>query len=256
MAIEKLPEHLKSGRTAEAIMAPSAIVAAGVGAAGAILVGAPLLVTALVGGVAYGALVALRLPRRPKGPLDGIDPMSLSMPWRDYVHEALDAKRRFANVVQNAKTGPIRDRLAEIGGRVDAAVAECWRVARHGDALDEGIASLDLADVSRRLDSMQHQRPASPGAAESFDRTVDALKAQVASGQRITQVATDARARLEVLDARLDETVARAVELSLSAGDVSELSGLGDDVESLVGDMEALRQGLEEVRSTSGGSAS
>jgi hypothetical protein len=99
---------------------------------------------------------------------------------------------------------------------------------------------------------MEAKRPESPGAAESFDRTVDALRAQDASGERIRQVATDARGRLELLDARLDEAVARAIELSLSAGDVSELSGLGDDVETLVGDMEALRQGLEEVRTARG----
>ena len=47
----------------------------------------------------------------------------------------------------------------------------------------------------------------------------------------------------------MDEAVARAVELSLSAGDAAELSGLGADVDQLVDDMEALRQGLEEVGS-------
>jgi hypothetical protein len=247
MSIEKLPEHLKSRRTAEAITAPSAIVAGGVGASVAILAGVPLVLCAVAGAMAYGALVALRLPRR-KRPLAGIDPKTLSDPWRRYVHEALSARRRFGEVVQTARTGPIRDRLAEIGARIDAAVQECWRVARQGDALDAGVKSLDLNEVAKHLDRIRGSRPEAPSAAESFDRTVQALEAQLASGERLANVATDARQRLEVLDARLDEAVARAVELSLSAGDVSELSGLGDDVEGLVGDMEALRQGLEEVR--------
>ena len=46
MAFEGLPEHLKSRRTADAVMAPSAIVAAGAGASLAILAGAPLLACA------------------------------------------------------------------------------------------------------------------------------------------------------------------------------------------------------------------
>ena len=130
---------------------------------------------------------------------------------------------------------------------------ECWRVARHGDALDEGVQSLELRQVEYRLQQLRGTRPESPGAGESFDRTVEALEAQLASGRRLSEVATDARRRLEVLDARLDEAVARAVELSLSAADVSDLSGLGADVDQLVDDMEALRQGLEEVGRTARG---
>ncbi|GIU85572.1 MAG: hypothetical protein KatS3mg009_0087 [Acidimicrobiia bacterium] len=248
MALERLPPHLRSRRTAEAITAPAAVLAAGVGTSVAILAGAPLAGIVLAGALAWGAVVALRLPRRPR-PLRGIDPKTLSDPWRRYVHEALGARRRFDEVVRAARSGPVRDRLAEIGTRVDAAVQECWRVARHGDALDDGIRSLDLAAVARRLETVRGTRPDSPGAAESWDRTVEALEAQLASGRRLVAVADDARRRLEVLDARLDEAVARAVELSLRAGDASELHGLGADVDQLVGDMEALRQGLEEVRS-------
>ena len=251
MAIERLPEHLKSRRTAEAITRPSAIVAGGAAAAAAILVGAPVIATVLAGAVAYGVLVALRLPRRAR-PLQGIDPKALSEPWGRYVAEALNARRRFADVVRSARPGPVRDRLGEIGGRVDAAVQECWRVARHGDALDDGVQSLGLREVAQQLDRLRDSRPVSPGAAESFDRTVEALRAQLASGERLQGVATDAHQRLEVLDARLDETVARAVELSLSAGDVSELSGLGADVDLVVADMEALRQGLEEAGRAAG----
>jgi hypothetical protein len=244
--MEGLPEHLKSRRTARAITSPAAIVTGAAGASVAILAGAPVLACAAVGVLAYGTVVALRVPRRPR-PLRGIDPKTLSEPWRRYVHESLQARRRFGEVVKAADAGPVRDRLAEIGGRVDAAVQECWRVARHGDALDDGVRSLDLRQVAYRLEEVRGSRPASPGAAESFDRTVEALEAQLASGQRLANVASDARQRLEVLDARLDETVARAVELSLSAGDASDLSGLGADVDQLVGDMEALRQGLEEA---------
>ena len=59
--------------------------------------------------------------------------------------------------------------------------------------------------------------------------------------------------RLRLLDARLDEAVTRAIELSVRADNPDELSGLGDDIDALVGDMESLRQGLDEVDATSAG---
>ena len=61
------------------------------------------------------------------------------------------------------------------------------------------------------------------------------------------EVILDTRDRLRLLNARLDEAVARAYELSVQASDVADLSGLGDDVDGLVLEMEALRQGLEEA---------
>jgi hypothetical protein len=197
-------------------------------------------------GAALGARWAVMKQRR--NPMLGIDPMTLSMPWRQWVKDAVSARRRFGEVVRTTKPGPIRDRLTEIGAGIDTAVQECWRVARYGDELDEGIQQLDLANVARRIERLERDG--------SADDAVRALEEQLASGERLRAVAADARQRLEVLDARLDEAVARAIELSLSASDVSELSGLGSDVETIVGDMEALRQGLEVARAASRGQAS
>ena len=197
-------------------------------------------------GAAFGARWAWLKQRR--NPMLGIDPMTLSMPWRQWVKDAVSARRRFGEVVSTTKPGPIRERLQEIGGNIDTAVQEVWRVARYGDELDEGIGKLDLANVARRIERLERE-----GAS---DDAVRALKEQLASGERLRGVAADARQRLEVQDARLNEAVARAIELSLSASDVSELSGLGNDVTTLVGDMEALRQGLEVARAASRGQAS
>ena len=83
-----------------------------------------------------------------------------------------------------------------------------------------------------------------------------ALRAQLASAERMDQTIAETRDSLRLLDARLGEAVARAVELSVEAGDIAELSGLGDDVDNLVGEMEALRQGLEEVGRSSATGAS
>ncbi|MDQ1519532.1 MAG: hypothetical protein QOI55_605 [Actinomycetota bacterium] len=247
-AIDRLPEHLKSRRTGEAIMAPSAIVAAGAGASIGILAGAPVAAILGIGVLAYALVVGVKLPRTPRGAREErIDPRTLSEPWSRFVSEALQARRHFDDVVRSVSSGPIRDRLAEIGTRIGAAVHECWRIARRGDALVAGLRSLDLDDVKRQLDAV-HEEQRRPGSnAPALDKTCAALEAQLASGERLQRVATDARDRLQLLDARLDEAVARAVELSLQAGDVQDLSGLGDDVDSLLGDLESLRQGLDEA---------
>jgi hypothetical protein len=59
------------------------------------------------------------------------------------------------------------------------------------------------------------------------------------------RVLADTRSRLQLLDARRDESVTRAIELSVQSGP-EDLTGLGDDVDGIVTEMEALRQALEE----------
>ena len=73
------------------------------------------------------------------------------------------------------------------------------------------------------------------------------LRAQLHSAQRMIDAVQDARSQLRLLDARLDEAVTRAIELSLRSATDADVSGLGSDVESLVQDMEALRAALETV---------
>ena len=98
-----------------------------------------------------------------------------------------------------------------------------------------------------------------PGAAPAdsvASQVAASLDAQRAAADRLDGVQQDAQARLRLLDARMDEALVRAVELSAQSGPSAELGGLGADVDSLVTDMEALRQALEEANSASGGLAS
>ena len=59
--IDRLPEHLKNRKTAEAVTAPSALLLAGAGTAAGVLIGAGLPLAILVGAVAYGVRVGVRL---------------------------------------------------------------------------------------------------------------------------------------------------------------------------------------------------
>ena len=245
-AVDRLPEHWKSRRTAEAVTAPSSILLAGAGAAGAILGGLPLIGVLGIAAVAWLVRVATLMPRGRRG--ERIDPMSISDPWRTFVREALDSQRRYRRAVSAATAGPLRDRLVEIGERLDAGVQECWRVARRGDALVDAIGNLDAVSARQELETAQHAAKATPG--EAQEATVRALQSQLDSADRLVAVARDAQDRLRLLDARLDEAVARAVELSIQAEDVGELGGLGGDVDNLVNEMESLRTALEEASGT------
>jgi hypothetical protein len=231
---------------ARAITSPSGILLAGVGASAAILVGLPIAAIVGVGAAAWAGRVALAVPRNATDS-EHIDPFALQDPWRTFVRSAQQARRKFDDAVRAAHHGPMRERLTEIGGRLDDAVDECWRVARQGQALTDARSTLDIADAQRELATLDRSSP-------SQSKTADALQAQLASGQRLEATINDARDRLRLLDARMDEAVARAVELSVEGGD-ADLQGLGSDVDGLVGDMEALRQGLEETEQASPGTA-
>lgn len=233
-------------RVARAITAPSSILLLGGAAAAGILIGGPL-VGVVAGVAAYGGRVLAAVPRR--GRADAIDPSRLRSPWRDYVQETMVAQRRYEKVVKDTQPGPLRDRLAQIGERIQDGVRESWRIAQRGQALEDALHQLDTRQAARQLAAARDELQRTPN--ESTRQRVASLEAQVATAERIVRVGTDAADRLRLLDARLDEMVARAVELSLS-GDHGLLHGLGSDVDSLVGEMEALRLALEE---TGGGPA-
>ena len=268
--IDRLPEHLKNRKTAEAVTAPSAVLIAGAGTAACVLAGVALPVAVLVGAAAYGVRVAFGLPRKPRP--ERIDLAGLSQPWRAYVKDAMEAQRRYTRAVSTTEPGPLRDRLAEIGARLDAGVRECYRIGRRGAALDTGLAGLQTgvawADLMHGLDAfrvpaeLRERVQQGESIRDNAELTgelrqvgvdqqgldkLEALQAQVLSAQRLVAVAQDARSRLELLNARLDEAVARAVELSLRAEDATALQGLGGDVDDLVGEMESLRTALDEA---------
>lgn len=238
MTKRSLRDRFFTPPVARAITSPAGILLAGAGASAAILVGAPIAAIFAAGAAAWAARVAVAVPRNNT---DGrtIDPFALQDPWRSFVRSAQQAQGKFDEAVRGAKRGPMRDRLTEIGNRLGDAVLECWRIARQGQALTDARKQLDTGDAERELAGLDRTSP-------SYDKTAEALQAQLASAQRLETTITDARDRLRLLDARMDEAVARAIELSVRGGDV-ELGGLGNDVDGLVGDMEALRQGLEEA---------
>ena len=254
--IARLPERVRTRAVAEAVVSPSAIIAAGAGTALA-LAFTPLGPLSILAGVAaWAARVAMAVPKRPAG--EKIDAFQVGEPWRRFVLDAQQAERKFDGLVERARSGPIQERLREIGARIGDGVSECWRIAKQGDALDDAIRSLNEQETYQELLEVQEERRRCPDdetAQSALARTQAAIEAQLASGRRLRSVADDARNRLRLLNAQLDEAVARSLEISLQAGDVTQLGELTQDVEGVVGELESLRQALEETSGTSGAAA-
>ena len=242
--LERLPERVRTRSVARAVVSPSAILAAGAGAAAVIAGGLPLVLAPLAAAGAWLVRVAMAVPRKPAG--EAIDPFAVGDPWRRMVIDAQQAEKRFQEVVGRTRSGPLRERLADVGSRIQDGVRECWRIAVQGDALEAAYDHLDVRNVQDELAELER----SDHSRDATDRTRRALESQLASAERIATIAHDARDRLRVLNAQLDEAVARAVELSVSTvTDAAAVRPLTDEVESIVGDLESLRQGMEEATS-------
>ena len=246
MATPSLRDRLLSPGGARAVTSPVGIGLAVVVAVVAVVVGVPLAGALVLGLVAWLANVIRLIPRAPRRPR--IDPFTLHDPWRRFVQDALQARTRFTEAAGRAPSGPLQDRLREIAGRVEVGVEECWQVAQRGEALVEARRGIDVAEVDRRLADLGAVTPG-----ESSARLVESFEVQKATAERLDGVIAATRDQLRLLDARLDEAVARALELSASAHAGAGIEGLRADVDDVVTEMEALRLALEETNAEAGG---
>jgi hypothetical protein len=235
---------------ARAVTSPLGILALGAGASIGILAGGGLVGAAILGLLGWAGRVVAAIPRAPAAAR--IDPFTLSEPWRRFVTDALQARARFHEAVESAREGPMRDRLREIERRVDTGLDEVWRIARRGHALVDARRRVDPDQIRRDIAATEANADQPWASSSTMERTMESLRAQLATVERLERVIGDADSRLRLLNARLDEAAARTIELSVQAEDVAELGGLGHDVDVMVDEMEALRQAIEE---TGGGTA-
>lgn len=234
-------------KVARAIMSPLGIVLAGAAMAAGVVAGLPVAGAVALGAVAWAGRVLAAVPRAPRSAR--IDPFALRDPWRGFVKGALDAQSRFGRAVASTRPGPLRDRLTGIGDRVATGVSEVWHIATRAQGIDDALRQLDTKAARAELAEVERNAGAPWAQGSNLARTADALRAQVSSAERMAALVADARDRLRLLDARLDEAVARAVELSVGSGD--DVGALSGDVDSVVGEMEALREALDETSAAS-----
>jgi hypothetical protein len=230
-------------------MGPTAILAAGAGAAVGILVGGGLIGAITLAVLFWLIAVAIPVGRRHlarRGP-GSVDPFSLREPWRRAVQEALAAQARFRAATAGVAAGPLQDRLTTIGAQLERGVAEAGRVARRGQTLEDVRRQIDTGSILSELQRVEAVAQVSPTEDNSLNRTAEALRAQLATAERIDGVLNETRDRLGLLDARLDEAVARSLELSVRTDDPDQLGGVNSTVDEVLEEMEALRLALDEA---------
>jgi hypothetical protein len=245
MAGLSLRDRFFTPPVARAVTSPLGILALGAGASVGILVGAGIPGAVVLGLLGWAGRVVAAIPRAPADAR--IDPFTLAEPWRHFVTDALQARKRFHESVASARPGPLQDRLREIESRVEEGVQEVWRIARRGHDLVDARRRVDPDAIRRDIAATEANATQPWATGSTMARTMESLKAQLATVERLERVIGDADSRLRLLNARLDEAATRTIELSVQASDVAELGGLGDDVDQMVGDMEALRQAIEET---------
>lgn len=227
-------------KVARAITSPSAILATGAGAAVGILAFGPIAAVPM-GLAAFAVRVLAAVPRSQRHP--GVDLRKLQDPWHSLMRDILDATRRFDRAVASVKKGPLKDRLEDAGERLGAAIDEAWKIALAGQSLTAARSQIDGGRIHAELAAARQA-----AATDRSAQTIAAIEAQLAATQRMDATISDAYDRLRLLDARMDETVTRTIELSVSQSDADSVAGLGAEVDSIVGDMEALRQAIEETQ--------
>ena len=142
-----------------------------------------------------------------------IDPFGVGEPWRRFVQRALQAEARYQQAVSGVAPGPLRQRLDDIGGRIEQATQECWRLARRGDALEDAVAALEEGEAKVRMEA----------------------------------TATDAREQLARLETGLGLAVNSAVELSVRSADAPDPAGPGDAIQRLDDEIATLRSAMDEL---------
>ncbi len=258
MATRSFRDRFYSPAVARALTSPSGILSLGAGAAIGLLAtvgtgGLIVPVAAIVGGaLGYGGRVALAIPGKDKA--ERIDPLGVKEPWRHAVKDAMQARDRFAEAVKSFQPGPLQDEMATMADQFDEAVAECWRVAKQGQVVTDARRRIDDREVNWEYQQAVHAvRTAQP--TETQARTLAALESQLATAARMDALVAGTRDQLALINARLDESVTRAVELSVS-NRLADAADLEDDVGAIVDDLESLRMAIEDVdRIDAGGAA-
>jgi hypothetical protein len=178
-------------------------------------------------------------PERPPDPLAHVDPDLAPRRFAGSVAAALDARRRYAEIVGRARPGPVRNRLAMLGARVDEGVGAVWAtVTRAGDI------EATLADLGPERVTAEYKDAKRSGADPEL---VEVLAQRFTSVQRLLNTLDDTDERLRLLDARLGATVARAAEVALSASQ-DGVDDVGAELDGVVDDLTALRLALDELR--------
>lgn len=173
-------------------------------------------------------------------PLAAIDPGLAPRRFRPVVDDALATRRRFAALIGGLAPGPVQERLAEMGGQLDAGVSAVWATVQRAAEIERVVATLDPDDVT--ADYKQAKR--SGASAE----VIAAHEARFASVQRLMNSLDEVDEKLNLLEARLGGIVAQAAEVAIAAGSGAGVEALDAELSRVVGELDGLRLALDELQ--------
>jgi hypothetical protein len=223
-------------QTAKALLSWRILLAAVIGVVAGVLGLNPAAAVGL-GFAVYAATVLAAMPS--ESSRSTIDPFTLSEPWRRFVQGAQRSRAALHETVRGASEGPLKDRLTDIAGRLDSAIAESWSIARRGDEIDEAINRIDPVRLRAQLETLR-----TSGAGDSGAAAIESVESQLAGAERLKALSASTADRLRLTQARLDELVARAAEVSVGRTDEATYE---HDVDNLVIELEGLRQAVAET---------
>ncbi len=247
-ATGRLVAKLGPKRLADALTSPTSLLVGGVVGGVAIAAAGPIGIIAGLGTWVAATLLHLRKPAAAMITKVKVDPFTISEPWRRYVQSAQSAQGRFTRAVNETPKGPVQDRMRDIEERINAAVTECWQVSQEGHRLSRAVDQLNVSELGKDVAALKQEqaRNSDPTRASVLEDTMRSLQSQVDGAQRLLNLRTATEDRLRDLDAKLDELVARGVELSVT-GSIVEMDSLGSDVQNVIDEMEALRRAMTET---------
>jgi hypothetical protein len=155
------------------------------------------------------------------------------------VAEALEARRRYRELLDGLRPGPVRDRLEQTRERLDAGVLAVWDTAVRATDIERTLATLDPERVTA-----QYKRAKRAGDEPDVEA---ALGQRFVSVQRLLNTLDDTDDRLRLLDARLGAAVAHAAEVALDVAGASAADALDAELAGVVDDLAALRSALDEL---------
>lgn len=248
MASLSFRDRFFSPPVARALTSPSGILALGAGVAVGILatiftggVAAPIVGGIVGGALGYGTRVAVAIPRN--GSTPNIDPFGVDEPWRHAVRDAINARNRYREAVRHFQAGPLRDSMQSTSDRLDEAVEECWKVAKQGQLVSDARKRIDDREIAWELQQAAAQIPQGGQATPVQAQRIASLRAQAASSQRMDDLVSTTYDQLQLLNARLDEAVTQAIELSVSSGD-GGIQSVTSTVDGIVDGLSSLRQAM------------
>ena len=157
------------------------------------------------------------------------------------------ARSSLRQALNATNDGPLKARLTDIAGRLEQAVEESWAIAKRGDEIDAAVNRIDPVRLRSQLATLTKTEPAATDQAGDRSAAVASIESQLASADRLKALSASTADRLRLTQARLDELVARAAEVSVGTSDTDTYE---HDVDNLVVELEGLRLAVAETNET------